>query len=287
MTNVFIADVLPRMVRLALAVLLAVTASNASGTGRVAPERPLELRERVASTVGDSPFIAVGRVIAAYDTVVSNGGRPGSFAVVLFEPIRVLRGEDSKRRLRVVFWKTPDAAPDAHAGDKWIWPPRYLPDSKPILVCFEDISRYRAARPVRLRDAAAGVSGWAAGDALSPNSIPRLLPASDSVVTLVRDEIRAQEPETLAQDAERIVLAEPGAGGKSWKVLRTLKGAPVPAIEVRTIAPDEGEEALLFLRPVNGAWEPIRFRAGLVAVRDSRVSRWNCSLDEAIARITR
>lgn len=285
MTNVFIADVLPRMTRF-LALVLVACATVALATSYIAPERKLTLQERVASTVGDSPFIAVGRVVAGYDTVVSNGGTPESFAVVLFEPLEVLRGSESGR-VRVVFWKSSSAASGGRPGERYVWSPSSLPAGS-MLACFEDISRYRRSRPSFLGDAAAGVSDWAAGDSESPYSIPRLVAWGDSAERLVGKEIREQEPEALTQDAEVVVLAQPD--GKRWKVARTLKGRKEPTIEVRTLVPaglDRGEQALLFLHRVDGKWEPIRFRAGLVTVRRSRVPRWSCSLEEAIARITR
>jgi len=290
LTNVYIADSLRHMLlpRTLLALILLTTVSVALATTYAAPKRKLEPVEKVASTVGDSPFIAVGRIVAGYDTVVANGNRPGAFAVVLFEPVRVLRGP-SPGRLRVVFWKSSDVAVGGRPGERKIWPASYLPSSL-ILACFEDISKYRVSNPVRLGGAAAGVSHWAASDNFHPYSVPRLEEWNDSLETVVRNEVRDQEPEVLAHSAERIVLAQPTTDGKRWTVSRTFKGEKASTIDVRMIVPHEfrkGDEALLFLQRLNGEWEPIRFRAGLVAVRGAQVPRWSCSLDEAIARITR
>lgn len=298
LTNVFIAYSLRAMrtVGLLLAFLLSLIATLATASW-IAPQRPLSPGEKLASTVGDSPLVAVGRVIAGYDTVVSNGGVPAAFAVVLFEPVRVLRGHAPRRRFRVVFWKSTEGAPGGRPGDRRIWPASYLPSS-PMLACFEDISKDRNPNPRFLGEAAAGVSYLAAGDADSPYSIPRLNEWSDSLETLVRREVRNQEPGVLAGSAERIVIARPypipdprspGSFSRlNWAVLRTLKGPEAKTIDVQTIVPHDltgAEQAILFLRRVKGVWEPIRFRAGFVAVHDSKVPRWSCSLDEAIRRI--
>ena len=286
-----------RIIGLPLALIFSLFATLAAASW-IAPQRPLSPGEKLASTVGDSPFVAVGRVIAGYDTVVSNGGVPAAFAVVLFEPVRVLRGHAPSRRFRVVFWKSTEGAPGGRPGDRRIWPASYLPSS-PMLACFEEISKDRSPNPRFMGEAAAGVSYLAAGDAYSPYSIPRLNEWSDSLETLVRREVRNQEPETLAGSAERIVIARPypipdprstpGSFSRlNWAVVRTLKGPEATTIEVQTIVPHDltgGEQAILFLRHVKGVWEPIRFRAGFVVVHDSKVPRWNCSLDEAIRRI--
>jgi len=103
--------------RTLLALILLTTVSVAAATTYVAPKRKLEPVEKVASTVGDSPFIAVGKIVAGYDTVVANGNRPGAFAVVLFEPVRVLRGP-SPGRLKVVFWKSSEVAVGGRPGER-------------------------------------------------------------------------------------------------------------------------------------------------------------------------
>jgi hypothetical protein len=79
-------------------------------------------------------------------------------------------------------------------------------------------------------------------------------------------------------------------GAYPWKVERTIKGAATRTIPVRSVVPSDAARApraLLFLRKVGGAYEPVRLRGGMVPVRGDRVPSWGCTLDEALARIAR
>jgi hypothetical protein len=98
----------------------------------------------------------------------------------------------------------------------------------------------------------------------------------------------------MAASSERIVLARvpkyDSSGPREWTVERTLKGRVARTLRFRTVLPKErlsdGALVILLARRVGDVYEPVRIGGGIVAVKGDRVPAWDCSLAEAIARIT-
>jgi hypothetical protein len=102
----------------------------------------------------------------------------------------------------------------------------------------------------------------------------------------------------MIRRADRIALAtrtgrwpgDPRLGSDVWHVERHFKGARGEWIRLRPVVDSSGKvgtRAILFMRRIEKVYEPVPLIAGVVPVVNDRVPSWNCSLDEAIARITR
>ena len=168
---------------------------------------------------------------------------------------------------------------------------RDLKGSRPLLICFEDLSAWERAPAGTLLGAAQRNARWAASESRSPYAEARIRDWSEAYEREVRAEIARQAPRELARRSDRIVLARtPAQYHGAWKVEHTIKGTATRTIPVRSVVPSDaapGSRALLFLRKVGRTYEPVRIGGGIVAVRGDRVPSWGCTLDEALARIAR
>jgi len=247
-----------------------------------APSRPLRAGEELALQVAGARRILVGHIVSRYDTLydLTVARFPPvlrAAGVVTFQPIRVLRGGAVRDPFRFIEWSSRHAfSTDERAGDRGVT--FEYPRSEPLIVFLEDLDE----RPRMTEDR--GISRWASKP-LAPNW-------SDEFEREVRAEVSRQSPEGLIASAERIVLAHPQdrehfLESKSWIVDRTLRGEPVGFVNVREVLPTAAgrSPALLFLRKVDDAYEPVRLGGGIVDVQGKRVPAWNCSLDQAIHRI--
>lgn len=281
--------------RALISIVLAVVLAGSAAASWVAPGRPLEPGESLAVTVGSSALVAVGRMIVSYDTTIANSPGTGTatFVVVTFEPTRVLFGHAPGRQFPFVLW-LPDLSrsPGMRAGTRG-----RTQDlkgySRRVLICFDDLSDWARAPAGTLLGAAQRTARWAASESRSPYSEARIRDWSAAYEREIRDEIARQAPRELARRSDRIVLVRTPAqfygGASPWMVERTIKGTATRTVPVRPVVPSEfapGSRALLFLRKVGAAYEPVRLGGGFVPVRGDRVPSWGCTLDDAIARIS-
>jgi hypothetical protein len=213
---------------------------------------------------------------------------------VTFESIRALKGRAPGRAFRFVLWKNWEAGRGANALAGTRGPTHDVRGDRRVLVGFEDLHDSTRAPAKTQLGAAQRVVRWATSESSSPYSAARFGNWTVGYERQVREETGRQKPQALARGSDRVVLARTPArtfgGAHEWTVERTIKGSASRKVPVRTVVPsddDFGPRALLFLRKVGDVYEPSRLGAGIVPVRGNRVPSWNCSLDEAIARVTR
>jgi hypothetical protein len=162
-------------------------------------------------------------------------------------------------------------------------------------VCFQDLDLFGRVDARYMVHAARAISRWSVRGEWSPQSTPPPTEWTAEYENEVRREITLQIPRTLAAGSDLIVLARRPKydfpGPRDWTVERTLKGRARKRVNLSTVLPGgrpyAGERALLLLRRVGQSYEPVRVGAGIVPVLEDRVPSWNCSLEEAIARVSR
>jgi hypothetical protein len=284
------------LARTAFLVLVLSVLWGASGEASwVAPDRPITPEEKLAGTIAECPLVAIGHMISVYDTTVvrdPSGVGLGTIAVVTFEPTRTLKGRSPGRQFRFVLWMDAHFTSQSRAGTRG--QTFDVRGDRLVLVCFQDLHDSERAPERTMLGASQRISRWATSESASPYSVPRLADWSASYERQIRQAIARQAPEALARRSSQIVLARaplhPFPGPQPWTVERTVKGPATRRVQVRVVAPSNpevGPRALLFLRKVGGLYEPTDLYAGVVSVRGDRVPSWNCSLEEAIARVSR
>jgi hypothetical protein len=273
-------------VALSFIVLSLFLSSEGTAIEYVDPTRPLSEADRLALKVGEAALIVVGHVVSTYDstTSVSVAGAESMrhVLVVTFEPRQVLKGPRQSRTMRYVNWKESlYFVIGERPGDRG---PTYdQRDSAPMIVFLDDLADWASeGAPVPEEK----ISRWA-------TRYPLVSDWTESFEQDVRNEVARQQPEAMASRADRIVLAHPTnehwMDPQPWIVERTLRGEATSRLDVRLVSPESHRQGtnLLFLKKVGSIYEPVSLAGGAVPVRKGRVPRWNCSLDEAIARITR
>ena len=261
-------------------------ALNAQGTQIIPPSRPMTEGDALAERVANADLIVVGHVRSRYDSVTSITLAKlevmRQVGIVTLAPTRVLMGEAQPRSMRYLQWVDKRAWPENEKiGDRTT--SLDLSDTDAAILFLEDLRKRRVLGLRRMPEDR--IAPWATREPQAN--------WTEEYERAVKLEIEMQRPENMAKLADLIVIAHPlddrWVDPQDWAVERSIKGGTLSRVKVRLVSPKSSREGtnLLFLKRVGSLYEPVRVGGGAVPVRESRVPHWNCSLDEAIARITR
>ena len=263
----------------------------------------------LAITIANAEVVAIGRLVSRHDTTVVRGPSfsNATFGVVRMHVNRWLKGKQAHPNLTFSWLWRQEAEDEGSPGPGHRTPEGDMSGWGPVIVYLDDAHN----DPLAPRDTWLGAiqrtSPWVARPGSDRSLRSGLEPCDSALEAQVLLEIARQTPDALVRSASHILLvradttADPGADpphgynrpGRRFRVLHAYKGATLSdRIRIlmfpQAISWQSNSQFLVFLREVvrlGNSYEPIRLDAGVVEVKNGRVPAWNCTFDQAVARI--